>query len=113
MLDAGKLRHRVDIEEPAHAQDSQTGEMVTTWTTFAASIPASIEPLSAREFIQAAATQSQVTARITIRYLPGVTAAMRVKQGDRLYNIHGVLADKSSGIEYLTLPVSEGLNDGQ
>ena len=113
MLDAGKLRHRVDIEEQAHVQDMQTGEMVTTWTTFAASIPASIEPLSAREFIQAAAVQSAVTARIVIRYLPGVTPAMRVKHGSALYNIHGVLPDKVTGREYLTLPVSEGLSDGQ
>ena len=113
MLEAGKLRHRVDIERQSYAQDEQTGEMVTTWVSYAQSIPASIEPLSAREFIQAAATQSQVTARIVIRYLPGVTAAMRVIHNGRQYNIHGVLSDKSSGIEYLTLPVSEGINDGQ
>ena len=113
MLEAGKLRHRVDIEKQTYVQDATTGEMTTTWTAHAASIPASIEPLSAREFIQAAATQSAVTARITIRYLPGVTAAMRVKHGATIYNIHGVLSDRSSGIEYLTLPVSEGLNDGQ
>ena len=87
--------------------------MVTTCTTFAASIPASIEPLSAREFIQAAAVQSAVTARIVIRYLPGVTAAMRVRHGSLLYNIAGVLPDKITGREYLTLPVSEGVSDGQ
>jgi SPP1 family predicted phage head-tail adaptor len=113
MLKSGTLRHRVDIEQQVHAQNPQTGEMVTTWSVFAASIPASIEPLSAREFIQAAATQSSVTARVVIRYLPGVTAAMRVRHGTQLYNIHGVLADKVSGQEYMTLPVSEGLTDGQ
>ena len=113
MLESGRLRHRVDIEQQVQTQDPTTGEMTVTWSAYAQSIPASIEPLSAREFIQAAGTQSAVTARIVIRYLAGVTAAMRVKHGSRLYNIHGVLSDKSSGIEYLTLPVSEGLNDGQ
>jgi len=113
MLESGKLRHRVDIEQPAYIQDDQTGEMKLTWTAFAQSIPASIEPLSAREFIQAAAVQSSVTGRIVIRHLPGITAAMRVNHSGRLYNIHGVLPDKVSGIEYLTLPVSEGVSDGQ
>ena len=113
MLESGKLRHRVDIEQPTYTQDDQTGEMTLTWTAFAQSIPASIEPLSAREFIQAAAVQSSISARIVIRYLPGVTAAMRVKHGSQLYNIHGVLPDKTTGREYLTLPVSEGLTDGQ
>ena len=113
MLKSGTLRHRVDIEQQVHTQNPQTGEMVTTWSVFAASIPASIEPLSAREFVQAAATQSQVTARVVMRYRAGVTAAMRIKHGSTIYNIHGVLADKVSGQEYLTLPVSEGLNDGQ
>ena len=113
MLESGKLRHRVDIEQPTYTQDDQTGEMTLTWTAFAQSIPASIEPLSAREFIQAAAVQSSVTGRIVIRYLPGVTAAMRVRHGSLLYNIAGVLPDKVTGREYLTLPVSEGVSDGQ
>jgi SPP1 family predicted phage head-tail adaptor len=113
MLDAGKLRHRVDIEQQTYTQNSQTGEMTLTWTTFAQSIPASIEPLSAREFIQAAAVQSDVTTRIVIRYRTGVTAAMRIKHGATLYNIRGVLPDKVTGREYITLPCSEGVSDGQ
>ncbi len=73
---------------------------------------AGIEPLSARDFIAAQAVQSEVTARIVIRYREGVTAAMRIKHAGRLYTIHGVLPDAKSGREYLTLPVSEGVNDG-
>ena len=113
MLEAGKLRQRITIQQQAISQDSQTGEQVTTWVDFRTSIPASIEPLSAREFIQASAVQSRITARIVIRYLSGITASMRILHGSDVYNIEGVLTDKVSGREYLTLPVSAGVNEGQ
>jgi SPP1 family predicted phage head-tail adaptor len=107
MLSAGKLRHRVDIERKHQDQDPTTGEMITAWVPFAQSIPAAVEPLSAREFIQSAAVQSEITTRITVRWLPGVQPDMRVVHGDNRYNIRGVLPDKNSGREYLTLPCDE------
>lgn len=109
---AGKLRHKVTIQAPSTTQDPKTGEMLAGWVDIA-SVFASIEPLSAREFIAAQAQQSEISARVTIRYRPGITAAMRLLHGDRIYNIHGVLADPKSGLEYLTLPVSEGVGDGR
>ncbi|EQM72022.1 phage head closure protein [Pseudomonas tohonis] len=108
---AGTLRHQVVIEAPQHEQDPETGAMRTTWVEWAR-VWARIEPLSARDFIAAQAVQSEVTARITIRYREGVTAAMRINHSGRLYNIHGVLPDARSGREYLTLPASEGVNHG-
>ena len=107
MLNAGKLRHRVDIEQPVIAQDSETGAITETWAVFAQNIPAAIEPLSARDFIQSGAAQSEITTRITVRWLEGVRPNMRVVDGDTRYNIRGVLPDKNSGREYLTLPCDE------
>lgn len=37
---------------------------------------------------------------------------MHVHHGNRIYNIEGVLPDNCSGRKYLTLPYSEGVNDG-
>ena len=108
---AGKLRHQVVIQSPTLSQDPQTGEMLNGWADFA-TCWASIEPLSAREFIAAQAGQSEITARIVIRYRPGVLPTMRILYRGKVYNIHGVLPDIKSGLEYLTLPVSEGVNDG-
>lgn len=108
---AGKLRHRVTIQLPDYTQDPITGEMTPSWVEFAKAW-ASIEPLSAREFIAAAATQSKISARIVIRYRTGIDATMRILHRDKAYNIEGVLADKVSGLEYLTLPCSEGVTDG-
>lgn len=114
LLDSGSLRHRIEIQEPVEVQDSDTGDVTFDWDTAdgCESVPASIEPLSAREFIASAATQSKVVARIMIRYRSGITAKMRCLHRGKIYNIEGVLADPDSGLEWLTLPVSEGVNNG-
>lgn len=109
---SGKLRHRVDIQKPQFAQDDVTGEVLKSWAVAWSKVPASIEPVSAREFIAAAAVQSKVSTRIVIRYRAGVDSTMRILHRDKIYCIEGVLADKASGLEYLTLPCSEGLKDG-
>jgi len=109
-LDAGKLRHRVTIQRQTVGHDSDGGRKVT-WDDVA-TVWAAIEPLSARERLVADQVQSEVTARITIRYRDDVDATMRVKHGDDLYNIHGVIRDNESMFDWITLPVSIGLNDG-
>lgn len=113
MIEAGRLRHRVTIEQRSDVQDSTTGAMVPSWTVFADGVPAAIEDLSVREFLSGQALQSAVTTRITIRYMGGLTADMRIRDAaGRVYNPHGFLADKDSGRVYLTIPCSEGVNDG-
>jgi len=111
----GRLRHKVRLEQLVDAldsngeviQDQSTGAVERTWV-LVSSPWAAIEPLSAREFVAASATQSKVTTRITISYRPGVTAAMRIVHNGTVYNIEGTLADRDSGTEYLTLPCSQG-----
>ena len=112
-LAAGRLRHRVRIEEQVTARDSDGIEQ-TDWVPVA-TVWASVEPLSAREFIQSGQAQSSVTAKITIR-ARSMSASMRLihqtRYGDQVYNIAGVLPDNVSGVEYITLPVSAGVNKG-
>lgn len=110
-MKAGDLRHRITIQHPDYTQDPVTGEMTPSWVELAKTW-ASVEPLSTREFIAAAANQSKVSARIVIRYRAGIDATMRILHRDKVYNVEGVLADKVSGLEYLTLPCSEGVNSG-
>lgn len=107
-LESGRLRHRIDIERREDVQDPTTGASSPRWVVQYARIPAEVAPLSAREFITAQAMQSQISGRITIRYLPGITAKHRIKHGAQYYDIGGPpLPDKESGREYLTLLVSE------
>lgn len=112
MLNAGRLRHRVTIQARTNVQDPVSGETVVVWTAAWIDVAAAIEPLSASERIAAQAQQSAVSARITIRPLPGLTAQHRLLHNGRVYNIEGVIPDPDSGLEWLTLPVSEGANDG-
>ena len=113
-IKAGRLRHRVAIQSKTNVQDPVTGEMVPTWTTVTGweSVPAAIEPLSAREFIAAQAVQSMVVARITLRYRAWLDASMRIVHNGTIYNIAGILADPDSGLEFVTLPCSQGVNEG-
>ena len=109
---AGRLRHRIDIQQKQTAQDPVTGEQTDTWVTLWEKVPAAIEPLSAREFIAAQAMQSQITARIVIRYRAGLDATMRILHNGKIYNPAGFLPDMVSGLSYLTIPCSEGVNVG-
>lgn len=108
---AGKLRHRVKIQRfTTGAQDPLTGDITADWVDLA-TVWASVEPLSVREFIQSSAGQSQLTARITMRHRD-VQASDRILFRDKVYNVTGVLADPKSGLEYITCPCTEGVNDG-
>lgn len=114
-IKAGKLRHRVTLQAPGLTQDPVTGEMVAGWADWpvaGAKHWASIEPLSARDFIAAQANQSEITARIVIRYREGILPTMRIIHRGKVYGIQGVLADADSGLEYLTLLATEGVGDG-
>lgn len=111
MLNSGKLRHRVILQQPVSTQDQNTGEeLITSWQDVS-SVWASIEPLSAKEFVVSQAEDSKVTTRIMIRYRSDINAAMRFYHAakDAYYNIEGILSDKDSGLEYITCPCSEGL----
>lgn len=106
-LNAGRLRHRLRIEKPIVTQDPTTGELVET-VQIIGNVFASIEPLSAREFIAAQSTQSQITARIVIRYRSGLTPDMRFVDhaNGTTYNPHGFLPDPVTGRDWLTIPCS-------
>lgn len=111
-MQAGKLRHRCIIEKPGgQTQDPNTGAMIEDWEEVGKAWMA-IEPLSARAFIAAQAAQSEVTGQLVMRYREGIDSSMRVRKGSTIYNIEGVLPDNRSGREYMTLPYSEGVNDG-
>lgn len=104
---AGKLNHRVRLESLQTSQDV-SGDTVETWT-HEGDVWANVSPVSGKEFIASAATQSKIVARITVRYRADIQATWRILFRGRYYNIEGVLPDVVSGLEYLTLPVSCGV----
>lgn len=105
-LPAGRLRHRIALYSVTETRNPRGG-VVRTWAAFAENIPAEFTPLSAREFIVAQAGQTQIVARVRIRFRPEVEAKHRLLFRGAMYDIEGVLPDNESGLEYLTLTCSQ------
>jgi len=119
-MQAGKQRHWVTFERLATELDSD-GNRVEEWVdAFAhnSRMPAEIQQLSARELFAAQAVQSEVTARIIVRYRDGFEPKMRGVVYQRgvavaVYHIEGMIADQRSMVRYITLLCSTGVNEGQ
>jgi SPP1 family predicted phage head-tail adaptor len=109
-LDPGTLRHRITLQQRVNSEDSN-GDLVESWEDVA-TVWAACEPVSVRDFIASRSEQSELTARFVIRYRDDIDASMRIIHRGAVYNIAGVLPDKESGLEYLTLPCRSGVNAG-
>lgn len=116
-MNHGRRIHLVDIQRKVQTQDAETGAMSESWENVYTNIFAAIEPLSVRGYLQSKADQSDVAVRIEIDCLPGLDASMRLVatcncHTGRIYNPVGILEDQVTGQEYLTLPCSNGVNQG-
>lgn len=110
-MEFAKLRHRISIQRRTGVQSPTTGAMEYTWNNLA-DVYASVVSSSVRDFITAQASNVKVTARITIRYREDIQEKDRILFRGKIYSIEGILPDPDSGLEYLTLPCSEGVKDG-
>ena len=115
-IKSASLRHVIDIEEKIQAQDPVTGEVTVSWQAVHTGVRASIEPLSVRDYIQSSANQSEISVRIGFRFMPDLDPAMRIVGRcpchNKIYNPEAFLEDAHSGLEYLTAPCSQGVNEG-
>lgn len=113
-MKAGKLRQRVSFDIPVREQDPTTGEITVSWKVKYADVPASVEPLSVREYLLSQQLNSIISAKICVRAHPdGFSPDMRIRHGSTIYSPQGFLADKESGNEYITIPCSTGANEGE
>lgn len=101
-MKAGDLDQRVTIERLSGGVDELGQPLPDEWTAIG-SCWASVRPLMGREYIAAQAAQSEVTARVVIRYRPGITPADRVNHEGRLYNITAVLDVRSEHDELVLM----------
>lgn len=89
MMQAGKLRHQVDIQEGTEARDA-LGGVARTWSTVAI-VWAAVEPLRGRELYEAQQVNAQLSHRVTLRYLGTLTTHHRLVHDGRVLNIAAVL----------------------
>lgn len=114
-MKAGDLKHRVTIRERANGvQDPETGDFVSAWVDLA-TVWAQIVPVSVREFLQAAAVQNEISARVVVRYsslTAKITPDCRLVYGSDTYEIKGVMPDPNGGRTYITLLCARVAVDG-
>ena len=101
----GKMRYRITIEQNCGNQD-EYGNITNEWIDVC-TVWADIVPLSGREYLAAEQNMSETQFKIYIRYREGVTAKMRVLEGNHVYELLSVLGNRRSGM--LTLMAKEVL----
>ena len=89
MIDPGKLRERVTVQQSSAARNS-LGEAVLSWSDFA-TVWASVEGVSAREALAAGQQDTTITHRVRLRYLSGLTQRDRFSWRSRTLNIVSLL----------------------
>ena len=75
-IDFGQMTERVRVEQPTEDRN-RFGESVQSWATYSERW-ASIEELSSREFLSQGQQQTEITHRVRMRYVDGLTQNMRL-----------------------------------
>jgi SPP1 family predicted phage head-tail adaptor len=89
ITDPGAFRQKLTYQEPTLAKDA-VGQPIESWEDVAV-VWAKISPLSARESWWAQQTHATTTHQITCRYDARIKPTGRLKLGDRLFAIGGVM----------------------
>lgn len=90
-MNAGRLRHTIQIQAKSISRDSGGGA-VETWSTITnGERPAEVVPIGSREAFVEQQLQESVTHKIRTRYLSGVTTKHRVLFGTRVFDIQSVI----------------------
>ena len=103
-LHAGALRRRLSLEAPQQTID-EAGDAVVTWVEVAR-LWGALAALSGRERIEGARAEQAISHRVTMRWREGVTAAMRLRLGLRIFDIRAV-RDPDEGRRVLSLDCEE------
>ncbi len=89
MIDPGKLRERVTVQQATESRNA-IGETVLAWSTYD-TVWASVEGVSSREALDAGKIDIQISHRVRMRYLSGMTQNMRLSWRDRTLEIVSLL----------------------
>lgn len=89
MIEPGRLRERVTIQASTETRN-RLGESVLAWSTFGERW-ASVEGLSSREVLLTGQQQTELTHRVRMRYVAGLTQSMRLVWRGRTLEITSLL----------------------
>lgn len=107
-MKAKRLPHLITLQKLKNPPDrSPSGGVIEVWEDFA-TVFASVNPISGREYFSAQAAQASTTHHIDFWYIPGVTSEMRVIFGKRIFEIEAVINVKELNRELNLLCVDKG-----
>lgn len=105
---AGDLRHRLTLQQNQAARGAYN-EAPPAWVTLA-TLWGAVSSISARQFVEQARTQGEITHKVVIRYRPGILPQRnRLLYKNRVLIIEGVL-DADEARRQLTLMCREVVN---
>lgn len=89
MIDPGRLRERVTIQNATETRNAM-GETTQSWGTYVERW-ASVQGISAREFLLSGQQQTEISHRVRLRYVDGLTSTMRILWRGRILEIASAL----------------------
>lgn len=109
---AGKLNRQITIQQRTQGKDAEGG-ITDTWSDFA-TVWAKVAHLSGNErrATQSGGQMLEARTEFTIRYLSGITNAMRVLYEGKHYNIRHV-NDFEDGHAFMVITCDTGGNHGR
>lgn len=108
-MQSGRLNKRIKISQLVTGSPAvdALGTPNTSWEEVD-TVWGSIEPITGREFWARQEIQSEITARIRIRYRDDVEPGMKAEYGGKVYTIKNII-DPQEDHQELQLMVSEGV----
>jgi SPP1 family predicted phage head-tail adaptor len=89
-MKAGDLRERITVLAYRETKNAM-GEMVPVYDETFAEVWASVQGVTAREFLLAGQQQTEISHRVRLRYLTGLTQRMRIVWRGRTLEIVSLL----------------------
>jgi SPP1 family predicted phage head-tail adaptor len=96
-INPGEYRHIIIFQKKSGVQNSY-GENTDDWTDFLKT-RVGIYPISGKEVFSAETINSEVSHKVNMRYMPGITPDLRIKFGDRFFSIMSVINFQERNIE--------------
>ena len=88
-INIGTLNRRITILTTVEGKN-EAGDTILVPATFK-TVWAGINPVRGRDYVEAKKYQAELTYKITIRYLVGVTPDMTIKFKDRIFLIQDII----------------------
>ena len=116
-MNAGRMIHRITFEERVNVQED-SGAWYVVWRSPTVAgvrlfrIPAEVLTGPGRERLMGGGVNAQTTARINLRWFPGLRPEWRILWDGKKYNITSIETDVTGRMEY-RLTCVDGPSEGE